>query len=100
MEMILNLEFELVKDTVVPNVWKYIELECGLPEAKVKKVLEKLGINWDRFWNDFDLGGHADATIIEELLNEEYPSNHFILVDFIEENIGYLHVRVWKAILK
>ena len=40
----------------------------------------------------YDLG--ADNEVIEKYLKEEYP-NDFILVDFIEENTGSFHIRIF-----
>ena len=41
--------------------------------------------------------GECDEDLINENLEERYPKfRYFVLVDYIDENNGYFHIRVWE----
>ncbi|RLC78465.1 MAG: hypothetical protein DRI61_09820 [Chloroflexi bacterium] len=93
------MKFENVLDIVTPNIWKYLEDVCSLEEEEIRQVLKKLKIDSEKFFKEFSNQGYTDEELLQEILEKEYPKEeYFILIDFIEENIGYFHIRVWRYI--
>ena len=39
----------------------------------------------------------CDQDLIEDRLNKKYPEEkYFVLIDFIDENNGSFHIRIWR----
>ena len=90
---------ELIEDFETGSLYSFLR---DMNEKKAWKIMEKQygkivnSDDFDEFDNVIDFY-MSDADGINQILEEIYPNNkYFIVIDFIEENMGSFRIRVCK----
>ena len=88
---------ELIEDYYTSSAWSFMVEGNGLDEEETLNLFERMGIDKKKFDDGTDGQGYSDEDIIHEFMDARFPEReYFVLLDYIDDNDGYFHIRVWK----